>query len=149
MTHRHHYRRPAWARRHNHQRRGAVLVAALVCLLVVMSILGCMLQGALRARRQLHVERDLRQAEFLLQAGADRAAFRMHSDIEYRGETWSISPDQIVGNGRGQVMISTSRDSEQSPWQVHVVAEYPLGGERSIRRSGTYLVQSQTLQVQE
>jgi hypothetical protein len=51
-------------RRRNHRhRRGAVLVVALVCLLVMMTILSQMLFGSMRARRQLHPERDLRQTE--------------------------------------------------------------------------------------
>lgn len=56
-------------------RRGAVLIVALVCMLVMMSIVGGMLQGAVLARRQLHEQRDLRQAEAILEAGADRAFY--------------------------------------------------------------------------
>jgi hypothetical protein len=143
VTHRHHCRRSARLQRRNRQRSGTVIVAALVCLLIVMSLIGCMLQGALRARRQLHAQRDLRQTEFLLQAGADRAAYRLLTETEYRGETWDVPAAEIFEAGRGQVMISASRDSEQEPWQVHVMAEYPLRGESSIRRSGTFLIQPQ------
>lgn len=131
------------------QRRGSVLVAALVCLLVVMTMLGSMLQGALRARRQLHAERDLRQTELLLQAGVDRAAFRFAGETDYRGETWDLLAESIVGGGEGRVTIEASRNSEEEPWQVRVVSEYPLGGESSIRRSRTFLVQSQIPQIQE
>jgi hypothetical protein len=114
-----------------------------------MSVLGSMLQGALCARRQLHAERDLRQTEFLLQAGADRAAFRLSNETDYRGETWNVPAQQLVGSGDGQVTICASRDSEEKPWQLRIVAEYPLGGELSIRRSQTFLVPSQALQIQE
>jgi hypothetical protein len=111
-----------------------------------MSIVACMLQGALRARRQLHAERDLRQTEFLLQAGADRAAFRLNSEANYRGERWDIQAERIVGRGDGQVTISAARDPDDEPWRVEVLAEYPVGGDLSIRRSNTFFVQSRPLQ---
>jgi len=131
------------------QPRGAVLIAALVALVVVMAMLGTMLQGALRARRQLHTQRDLRQCELLLQAAMDRAALRLSQEADYRGETWDLPAETIVGTGQGQVTIEATRDSDDEPWQLHVVAEYPLGAENSIRRSRTLLVQSTMSNLQE
>jgi hypothetical protein len=125
------------------KRRGTVLIAALVCLLVMMSILGQMLLGTLRARRQLQPERDLRQTELLLQAGADRAAYRLAKQADYRGETWRLPAASIVGAGDGEVTIAATRDSDQRPWHVHIVAEYPRGGVSTIRRSRTFLVPPQ------
>ena len=90
-------------------RSGAVLVAALVCLLIVMSILGTMLQSSLRTGRQLHVERDRQQAEFLLQAGADRAARLFATDPEFRGDTWTLPAEAILGHGGGVVTTSLAR----------------------------------------
>jgi hypothetical protein len=130
-------------------RRGAVLVAALVCLLIVMAMLGAMLQGTLRSRRQMHVQRDLRQCELLLQAGALRAAFRLANEADYRGETWAVPAEAVVGTGEGQVTITASRPAEGQPWQLDVVAEYPLGGDSSIRRSRTISVPSKTTPPQE
>jgi len=131
------------------RRSGAVLVASLVCLLIVMAMLGSMLQGTLRSRRQMHVHRDLLQCELLLQAGAERAAIRFAQDPDYRGETWSLPAEAIVGTDQGQVTIAASRAADDQPWQLHVVAEYPLGDETSIRRSRTILVSQQATQSQE
>jgi hypothetical protein len=131
------------------RRRGAVLVAALVCLLVVMAVLSSMLQGTLRARRQLHRERDLRQAELLLQAGVERAAFRFASEPGYRGETWSLPAVMITGSKAGRVMIEFSRESDEQPWRVDVAAEYPAGNEASIRRSHTFNFQPQSVPTEE
>jgi hypothetical protein len=128
-------RRPA----HN---RGAVLVAALVCLLIVMSMLGTMLRSTLRTGRQLHVERDRQQAEFLLQAGADRAAQLLASNPEFRGDMWTLPAEAILGRGGGTVTTSLTRESDEAPWQLQVVAEYPLGRDFSIRRSRTFLVEA-------
>jgi hypothetical protein len=135
--------------RNRQARRGTVLVAALVCLLVMMTILGNMLLGSTRARRQLHPERDLRQTELLLAAGAQRAAYRLATQPEYRGETWRLPAESIVGDGAGEVTIAATRNSDDAPWQVRVVAEYPQGSNLPIHRSRTFLVPNPSTQTQE
>ena len=132
--------RPPGLRRHAFRRRGAMLVVALACLAIVMAIIGMMLQGALRARRQLHVERDLRQVELLLEAGIDRAAFQLASDGGYGGETWRIPASDLLGYGDGEVVIVAERSGDAEPWRVRVAAEYPVGTPKSVRRSRTFLV---------
>jgi Tfp pilus assembly protein PilX len=124
-------------------RRGTVLIVSLVCLLVIMALLGALLQGTLRARRQLRSERDRRQAELLLQAGLDRAALRLTKETDYRGESWELDAAAIGGDSAGLVTIAASRAAADQPWKIHAVAEYPAGSEFSIRRSRTILVQSQ------
>ena len=130
-------------------RRGAVLVAALVCLLIVMTMLGGMLLAAVRSTRQLQRERDLRQCELLLDAGLDRAAQRLATDATYRGEIWSLTFDAITGSGEGQVTIEVASASDATSQQINVVAEYPLGGETSIQRSRSILVPPKTIQPTE
>src|SRR5258708_3419668 len=137
-----HYCRRDEASRPNQRRRGAVMVVALVCLLIVVGIIGNMLRGALRDRRALLAERDLRETELILQAGVDRAAYRLAGDPDYHGETWRPTAEQILGRGAGEVTIETSREAADKPWQIRVVAEYPLGGELSVRRSRTLLIPS-------
>lgn len=122
-------------------RRGAMLVVALACLAIVMAIVGVMLQGALRARRQLHVERDLRQVELLLEAGLDRAAFQLADDDAYAGETWRIPANDLLRRGDGEVVIVAERSGDAEPWRVRIVAEYPVGTPASVRRTQTFLVQ--------
>ena len=80
--------RPRQRLRRECRRTGAVLVVALVCLFIVMSLLGGMLKGALRERRQLGQQRDLRQTELLLEAGVDRARF-----------AWPPTPTTAVKRG--------------------------------------------------
>jgi hypothetical protein len=135
---------------HKHRRRrGAVIVATLVCLLVVMALLTAMLQGALRARRQLPVQRDLRQCELLLTAGLDRAAHRLASEADYRGETWSLPADSTARLADGQVTITASRPTPDQPCQISATAEYPLGTPLSIRRTHTITLPSPSTQPQE
>ena len=128
-------------RRQPPRRRGAMLVVALACLAIVMAIVGVMLQGALRARRQLHVERDLRQVELLLEAGLDRAASQLAGDDDYAGETWKIPATDLLGRGDGEVVIVAARSGDAEPWRVRVAAEYPVGTPKSVRRTRTFRVQ--------
>ncbi len=118
-------------------RTGAVLVAALVCLLVIMAMIGMMLRRTLREQQQLHAERDLRQTKLLLQAGIARAAVRLAADPNYRHETWNLPPDAVMNSGEGRVTISLSPLSEPHFLTATVIAEYPVGRETSIRRSRT------------
>lgn len=127
-------------RRSKCRRSGTVLIAALVCMVVIIGLLGSLFQGSLRARRQLHAERDRRQTEFMLQAGVARAALRLAQEPDYRGEIWNLPADAIARTSAGQVTINATRDADHRPWEVQVVAEYVMGGEHSIRRSRTILV---------
>ena len=131
------------------QRSGLMIIAALVCLLIVTSIVGSMLQSALRARRQLHAERNCRQAELLLEAGANRAAARLASEPDFRGDTWNLPAEAIVGHGDGRVTTEISRNEASEAWQLRVIAEYPLGRDFPIRRSHTFSILSPTIQAQE
>lgn len=125
------------------RRPGSIVIVALVCLLVVSGLVAGMIRGALRERRHLRTLRDLRQTELLVEAGVDRAALRLAEQTDYRGETWDVPAEEIAGRGAARVVIATTRDGADEPWQVQVVAEYPVGGETSIRRTRTFTVQPQ------
>jgi hypothetical protein len=126
-----------------------MIVAAMVCLLIVTSIVCGMLQGAVRARRQLHSERDRRQAEYLLEAGADRAASRLAADANFRGDTWILPADAIVGFADGRVTTEVSQDRDANTWALRVVAEYPIGRGLPIRRSHSFPIFVSQITTQE
>lgn len=134
-------------RRAPDRRSGAALVATLICLLIVVSLVSSMLLVAIRARRQLHTERDRRQTVLLVQAGAQRAAYQLQRDPNYPGETWELDDEALAKPG--QVTIEVARDDETGPWQVSVVAEYPPGSLHSIRRSRTFVISAENNQSQE
>ena len=118
-------------------RQASILIAALVCLAIVMALIGGMLLSALRAARQLHLERDLRQCELLLAAGTARAIAQSVTKTDYRGETWRLAADDIANTAPGEVTIELLPDSQANRRQCRIVAEYPFGSETSIRRSQT------------
>lgn len=119
------------------RRKGAVLVVTLACLVIVMALSGQMLVGALRSSRQMHAERDLLQCEFLLQAGVDRAVRRLEAEAKYEGETLEPPPSEVGGVAAGRVTIDVSRANVAAA-RIDVQAEYPLGSEKSIRRSRSF-----------
>jgi len=129
-------------------RRGAALITALVCLVIVMALVAAMLVGALQVSRQMRVERDRRQCELLLQAGLDRAALRVSAAEPYQGEVWAVPAADIIERGDGRVIIEVLRDGAAPP-QIHVVAEYPIGSDRSIHRSRMVQLQTITHLLQE
>jgi hypothetical protein len=124
--------------------KGAVLVAAMVCLFVIMAIIGTMIHGTLRDRRRLRSERDLRQAELLLDAGVARASTRLAADPNYRNETWTLEPDAITDSGEGRVTIELFAPADQESLTATISAEYPVGNELSVRRSRTFKLPTQS-----
>jgi hypothetical protein len=125
-----------------------MVVAALVCLLIVTSIVGSMLHGVVRARRQLIAERDRRQTELLLEAGANRAAARLAAEPSFRGDAWTLTAEEIAGLGDARITTQIESGSDNNDLQLHVVAEYPLGRDFPIRRSRTFPIARPT-QAQE
>ena len=121
------------------RRRGAALICVVACLAVATLLLGGMLKATLLTMRQIRTEGRLRQCEWLVQAGAERAAFRLATDVEYSGEVWSLAADEIVGTDPGVVNISVTRDSTGRA-SVRVVAEFPADSIESIRRTRKYLI---------
>jgi type II secretory pathway pseudopilin PulG len=126
------------------RRKGAVLVVTLVCLAIVMALIGQMLVGAVRSRRQMHAERDLLQCEHILQAGIDRAARQIAADAEYDGELLDAPASDIGGIAAGRATIEVSRPVGAPP-RIRVQAEYPMGSEHSIRRSRSFTLRDSSI----
>lgn len=72
-------------------RRGALLVCVLVCLLVASALVTTMLRHTLRSRREVRVNHQRIQTEFLLDAGILRAAHQLKKSPKYVGESWQPS----------------------------------------------------------
>jgi type II secretory pathway component PulK len=135
-------------RRRARPQRGTILVVALVCLLVIMTLVGQMLLGAIRTGRQWKVERDARQCELLLQAGMNRALEQLSKNADYRGSTHELPAEQIIAQGAGRVVIEATRPGENQV-ELRVSAEYPLGSEHSVRRSRVLSLQANSTSTEE
>jgi hypothetical protein len=98
-----------------------------------------MLKRTLLARRQMRTEWHLRQTQWLVQAGLERAARRVASDAQYLGERWSLEADTIAGTAPGLVTIAVRHESTGRA-NLRIVAEYPSGGAAAIRRTREFVV---------
>jgi len=121
-----------------------VLVCMLICVAIATSLVSATLLSALRARRELRLQRQLRQTELLLAAGLERAVARLHAHPAYPGETWQLDPATLPGYPPGQVRIEvTPIQTEDRPSgrperaQIYVVARLSNNKLRGTQRSDT------------
>jgi type II secretory pathway component PulK len=94
--------------RRRHSRGGALLVCVLVCLLVACSLVTAMTSNALRFRRDVRLQHQMRQTELLLDAGVLRAARLLRASSDYQGESWR--PDHAIerfGNPQIEIRVET------------------------------------------
>ena len=113
-------------------RRGATLVAVLAAMAVVLVMLGGMLKIALLGRRQFLKELELRQAECLLEAAAERAVIRLRADPGWTGGRTTVASEAIVG--RGAADVTTAVTLTPDGVSLGLVVEYPAGRPDSVRR---------------
>ena len=115
-------------------RRGAVVICALVCLAVVAAMLAALVKTTLLTQRQLRVESFATQADWCADAGCARAARRLSGEAVYAGEIWDVLPDPDRSPRIARVEIVVERRGDGEATAVSVLAEYPFGDPRSVRR---------------
>lgn len=105
-------------------RRGAALVMAMVALLVVTLMSAALVQSLVTGQRQSRRYCDELQAQWLAEAGLERAVVRLARDAQYRGETWRSE----VRGELGSVTITVEPETKK------IVAEavYPPEDHRRI-----------------
>lgn len=116
------------------ERRGALLVCVVVCLSIAAGVAMAGVRSALDAHRQTRVERHLAQAEWLLEAGARRAAAQIRSTEDYEGETWSLDRDVLPGCGPATVQLVVNRTDDSSAAWVEVTVTLPSDSPQPVRR---------------
>ena len=104
------------------RRSGTLVVCVVVCLLVATSLAAATTHAALRWRRSLRMEHQMRQTELLLDAGILRAARQLRRSIDYRGETWRPRRS-TVGFESPVVEIRVIEAEDPRARQVEVLAQ--------------------------
>jgi Tfp pilus assembly protein PilV len=123
-------------RRHSDRRRGLVMFAVLVCLVLIAMISGVLLKVAAAQRETLRIEERRLQAEWLVESGLERAVARLSQSADYKGETWELSADDLGGPAPGLVKIEVKTiESQPTRRRVRVQADYPRGADRRARQS--------------
>ena len=69
-------------------RSGTILICVLVCLGIVITLVMTTMQSSLLGRREVRMQRQLIQTEFLCEAGVQRAVQQLKKTPEYKGEKW-------------------------------------------------------------
>jgi Tfp pilus assembly protein PilV len=117
-------RRPVPVRR----RTGAAVLVAMICLLVVSMLGASLLKVASVQRQQLRQSQRRLQAQWLAESGLERASARLRANLDYAGETWTLTAKQIDGRHAGRVQIDI-QSSPAGPQRrvVSIVADYPHG----------------------
>ncbi len=93
------------------RRNGLVTICVLVCLVVASSIAMLTLRQEISLRRELSLHQQMRQTEFLLEAGVQKAASRLKESPDYRGETWKPT-HALEKFSNAQVVIRLTNDGQ-------------------------------------
>lgn len=117
-------------------RRGATMLVAMVCLVLVTMLLGALLRLAMTQRRQVAYEQMRLQADWLAEAAVERAVHRLASDGNYTGETWTFTSEELGGVQAGEATIQVGDVPEESGVrQIVVRATYPTDAVRFATRT--------------
>jgi hypothetical protein len=103
-------------------RHGALVICVLVCLLVASTIVTATTHLALRSRRDVRIEQQMRQTELLLDAGILRAARQLKTPGDYESETWRPT-DAVSRFDNARVDIRVTVDEQvKGSLRVEVIA---------------------------
>lgn len=119
-------------------RAGAVLICVLACALIAMSLAASSIHLALQGARASKQNLRLRQTQWLLQAGVQRAR-QASQRQDYEGEQW-IVPEEFLPESQGRIVIDVAASQADLGRVITVTAEYGAGGMPPIRRTQTFSV---------
>jgi len=129
-------------------RRGTILVLAMVCVAITMSIMMLLVRSALshHAAQTTHV--NAAQANWLVESGFERATAKLAVDPSYTGETWEILPGEF-GETESDASASPAvvrievepAENGSREREIHVTADYPNSTAHRVRRGKQIVVQ--------
>ena len=106
-------------------RRGALIVVALVGIVLATAISASLLKSALAEVKLTLREQNRLQSVWLSESGIDRAVARLESDPAYTGETWEIPAELLGAKESGSVEIQVEPAGEENQLQITAVALFP------------------------
>ena len=92
-------------------RSGSILIMSILCMAVAIIILTGLIKMGIQHQRQLRQEVQLRQTEWLLDAGVQTAIAKARSEAGYSGEKVSVSK-QIGKFQNATIEIGTEQDPD-------------------------------------
>jgi hypothetical protein len=116
------------------KRAAVAAIIAIVCLSFVTIVGTLLLQTGQAERRYTNTLEAQAQAEWLVEAGASRAAARLAKSSGYPGETWSIPASRLGGSHAGVVHIEVKSDPSQSTRRtIKIAAELNAENATAVR----------------
>jgi Tfp pilus assembly protein PilX len=127
----------------SYRHRGALLVVALVCLVVVVTIGASLVRQLLLQHRQSLQEQSQLQSLWLAESAVERALARLAEQPDYTGETWQIDGPQLPNDSPGVVVIRVETTAgEAAARRIVVEARYPHDTLYQVVQQRTYTVPS-------
>lgn len=115
-------------------RRGFGLALAILCTGLLALIFGAILAMVVRERLVVRTHERRAQAEWLAQAGVERAAQALRSNPSYSGETWKISNKFLAGGSTGRVTIAVAAiEGQPRTKRITAIADFPVEEKRRAR----------------
>lgn len=118
-------------RRNRFHRRGAALLVAIVAVTMVAALGLVMVRSTLVAKANQETAAARLQADWLAEAGIERAAARYAANPEYSGETWTIAPESLGGRGATVEIEVVKKEDKQI---LRATATFPSEGTKLARR---------------
>ena len=107
-------------------RRGTVLIVVLVCLAVASVLFVVLAKQATLEHRVAQTRQWAVQAQWLAEAGVERAVARLAANAAYTGETWNVSAEELAGRNGAVVRIRAETIADQPDRRtIRVEADYP------------------------
>lgn len=124
------------------ERRGTILVAVLVGLLVISTLSIQLTRSTILRQRQVRVGQNQLQSLWVAQSAIGRAVSRIRSDPTYGGETWRIPADQVTGDKAAavEIKISSVEDAPEKR-RINVEAYYPDDDVKRVTTQKTIVIQ--------
>lgn len=115
-------------------RKGSAIVFALVALLVASMLIASLLRTSSMSHRQLLRDEFRIQANWLADAGCERALVRLQNQPDFTEETWNVPAEQLGLERTAVVRLKVTADTANPSQRiVSVVAEYPHGNPDLVR----------------
>ena len=126
--------------------RGLTVVVVLVCLIIITLVSGAVLKIGLAQRELAQAQERRLQAEWLAESGAQRALARLAVDSTYKGETWTVSTDDLgqsekSAESAGNVAIAVdSVAADSARRHVRITADFPRDPPRRARHTREFMI---------
>ena len=116
------------------KRRGAVMIMALICLVLIAAMGGTLLHWATMEHKLLLLRERESQARWLAEAGIALAAARLAADGGYSGETWKVAGDDLPHGEPATVRLHVAA-GDGGRRVVKVDTEYPADSDAAVHFS--------------